>query len=114
MQRPTFRTYPNGARRVLDPARYLAKTGRTLRDLCTCGHAAALGMTRTFRASPPPHSRAARSNTCTGDSTMQRPAFIPCTYAGRPAVFDTVSRVFYTCATHTRAREWARELNEGK
>ena len=37
MQRPTFRTYPNGARRVLDPARYLAKTGRTLRDLCTCG-----------------------------------------------------------------------------
>lgn len=37
MQRPTFRTYPNGARRVLDPARYLAKTSRTMRDLCTCG-----------------------------------------------------------------------------
>ena len=45
---------------------------------------------------------------------MTRPAFIPCTYAGKPAVLDTVSRVFYTCATHTRAREWARELNEGK
>ena len=38
----------------------------------------------------------------------------PTTYAGRPAVLDTVARVFYACATHTRAREWARELNEGK
>ena len=45
---------------------------------------------------------------------MARPIFVPCTYAGKPAVLDTVSRVFYTCATHTRAREWARELNEGK
>lgn len=33
----SFRTYPNGARRVLDPARYLQRTGRTLHDLCTCG-----------------------------------------------------------------------------
>ena len=45
---------------------------------------------------------------------MTRPAFVPCTYAGKPAVFDTVARVFYVCATYTRAREWARELNEGK
>ena len=42
---------------------------------------------------------------------MQRPAFVPCTYAGRPAVFDTVSRVFHTCATHAR-REWARETGQ--
>ena len=45
---------------------------------------------------------------------MQRPAFVPCTYAGKPAVLDTRTRVFYICATHTRARELARELNEGK
>lgn len=36
------------------------------------------------------------------------------TYKGRPAVFDTAARVFYLCATARRAREWARELNEGK
>ena len=36
------------------------------------------------------------------------------TESTKPAVFDTVARVFYTCATHTRARELARELNEGK
>lgn len=45
---------------------------------------------------------------------MQRPLFVPCTYAGKPAVFDTVARVFYICATHARAREWAAELNAGK
>ena len=43
-----------------------------------------------------------------------RPVFIPCTYKGLPAVLDTVTRVFYTCNSHTRARDWARELNEGK
>jgi hypothetical protein len=40
--------------------------------------------------------------------------FTPCTYRGRPAVFDTVARVFYTCRTMQRARGWARELNEGR
>ena len=45
---------------------------------------------------------------------MTRPLFVPCTYAGKPAVLDTQTWVFYTCATHARARDWARELNEGK
>jgi hypothetical protein len=40
--------------------------------------------------------------------------FTPCTYCGKPAVYDTVARVFYTCETMRRARDWARELNEGK
>lgn len=33
----SFRTYPNGARRLFDPARYASKTGRSMRDFATCG-----------------------------------------------------------------------------
>lgn len=40
--------------------------------------------------------------------------FQACHYKGKPAVFDTVSRVFYTCKTMQRAKTWAIELNAGK
>jgi hypothetical protein len=40
--------------------------------------------------------------------------FQACHYKGKPAVFDTVSRVFYMCKTMQRANEWAAELNAGK
>ena len=40
--------------------------------------------------------------------------FSATTYQGKPAVYDSVSRVFYFCNSHRRAVEWARELNEGK
>ena len=62
--------------------------------------------------------RAGKTFRFAGRGVVERAAYhggaATLTYAGRPAVFDTVARVFYTCATHTRAREWARELNEGK
>ena len=43
---------------------------------------------------------------------MNRRQFIATTYRGRPAVMDITARVFYTCKTMERAREWAAELNQ--
>lgn len=39
--------------------------------------------------------------------------FIASTYQGKPAVYDTVAKVFYTCSSKKRAKEWADELNSG-
>lgn len=40
--------------------------------------------------------------------------FVATRYNGRPAVYDKLARVFYTCTSMRRAQTWAHELNSGK
>ena len=40
--------------------------------------------------------------------------FVATHYQGKPAVYDTTARVYYTCKTMQRANKWACELNAGK
>lgn len=44
-----------------------------------------------------------------------KPAFLATTYQGKPAVYDTVARVYYYgYRTHREAREKAEQLNRGE